>query len=325
MSKYIGRVIDLGIGRESSRGVGVAPTYWLPKISFTFDDKVVKAREEAGVGKLGDSDDSFVTTKYAQGDLEGEIRDKSFGLLLYSMLGSLSSSSVSDSAYTHSFTVSESAQHQSLTFVVQDPNSNEMYKLVMLDSLEIVVELDQVVRFNASFMGKQSVGTSSQTVAYGTENKFTKKHLALKVASNLAGLGAASTLSVKRLSLTIAKNVTMDDVLGTAEPEDFLNRQLSVEGELELNYEDETWKNYMKNGTHRAMEIVLENTDTLIGVSSRPKLTIRMPKVDFFDWEPNYDNNEIVRQTISFKAMEDIANANNIISTCELINAVASY
>lgn len=326
MSKYIGRVVDVGIGRETSRGGGVAPAYWLPKVSFDFDDKVTKARETASVGKLADSDAAFVTTKYGQGDLEGEIRDKSFGLLLYSMLGTLSTSAPTDSAYTHSFSIAESAQHQSLALVVQDPNTNEMYKLVMLDSLEITAELDKVVGFKASFMGKQSTGMSAAaTVAYGTENKFTKKHIAVKFAANIAGLAAATAVSLKSLSLKIEKNVTMDDVLGTVEPEDFLNRQLSVEAEIELNYEDETFKNYMKNGTMRAMEIKLDNTDALIGVTSRPSLTIQMPNVDVYDWSADYNNDEIVRQTVSIKANEDVVNSLAIISTCQLVNGVASY
>lgn len=326
MTKYIGRVIDLGIGRETTRGVGVAPTYWLPRTTFSFDDKVIKARSESGMGVLDDSEEAFVTTKYGQGDIEGEIRDKSFGLFLYQMLGSLSTSAPTDSAYTHSFSLLESAQHPSLSFTVQDPNTNEMYKLAMLDSLEINAELDQVVMYKASFMGKQATGmVAAQSVTYTSDHKFTKKHAGIKVAENIAGLAAATNLSIKRMRLTISKNVTMDDALGTVEPEDFLNRQFSVEGEIELNYEDETWKNYFKNGTYRALQIQLDNTDALIGVTSRPSLTIQMPKVDFFDWTPDYALDEIVKQTVSFKGNRDVANNLAMISTCQLVNGVVSY
>jgi hypothetical protein len=325
MSKFIGRVVDMGIGRETSRGVGVEPAFWIPKMSFNFDDKVVKVRSEAGVGTLADSEEALVTTKYGQGDLEGEIRDKSFGLLLYAMLGTLSTSAPADSAYTHSFSLLESAQHPSLSMFVQDPISNEQYELCMLNQLEISAELDAVAKYTAQFIGKQGIAVSARTVTYLAENKFTKKHISVKFATDLASLTAASPISIKRLSFVVNKNVAMDDVLGTAEPEDILNKQISVEGEIELNYEDETIKNYMKDNSNKAMEIKLTNTDAVIGSATRPSLTIRMPKVDFFDWQPDYANNEIVRQTISFKANQDVSGGNAIISTCALVNAQTAY
>lgn len=325
MAKYIGRLIELGVGRETTRGTGVAPTYLVPQTSFSFDDKVTKAREESGIGRIEDSDAAFVTTKYGEGELESEIRSSSFGLFLYAMLGSLSTSGPSDSAYTHSFSVQNGNQHQSLTFLVEDPNTTEMYKLVMLNELEIMAELDEIVKFTASFMGKQGTGSTQSAPAITSESKFTKKHLAVKIAANLAGIAAASTISVKSLRLTITKNVVLDDVLGTAEPEDILNQQLQVEGEITLNYTDETYKNYMKNGTMRAMEIKWVNTDDTIGVSTNPSLTIQLPNVDFFDWEPNYALDEIVGQTITFKGNYDISGGNAVISTCQLVNTVASY
>lgn len=325
MSKYVGRLIDLGIARETTRGVGVAPAFWIPQTAFSFDDKVVKARVDSGVGELADSEQAHVTTKYGEGSIEGEIRDRSFGLFLYALLGTLATTGPTDSLYTHSFSLAESNQHQSLSFTVIDPNTTEMYKMVMLNSLEINVELDQVVKFTAEFLGKSAVGAATPTVSYLAENKFTKAHLVLKVAADLAGIAAASALSVKRLRLTIQKNVVMDDVLGTVEPEDFLNKQVAIEGEIELNYTDETWKNYMKQNTNRAMQIDLVNNDVTIGSSSRPELDIRLPKVDFFDWEPDYSNDDIVSQVISFKASHDISGGNKMISTCQLKNTNASY
>lgn len=325
MAKYIGRLVDVGIGRESSRGVGVAPTYAIPHVTFSFDDKVTSARSVAGMSNIQDSEESFVTTKYGQGDLEGEVRASSFGLLLYAMLGTLSTSGPTDSAYTHSFSLENTNQHDSLSILVSDSNTTEIYKLAMLDSLELTQELDEILKFTASFMSKQANTSAASMPSYLAETKFTKKHLSVKFASNLAGLSGASAVSVKSLTLTISKNVVLDDVLGTAEPEDILNRQIAIEGELTLNYEAETYKNYMKDDTKRAMEIKWTNTDVTIGASTRPSFTIQLPLVDFFDWEPDYSLDEIVTQTISFKANRDISGGNNMISTCQLVNTVASY
>lgn len=325
MSKFIGRLVNLGVGRETTRGAGATPTYEVPTTTFSFDDKVVTARSIGSLSNIADSEEAFVTLKYGQGDIEGEIRSDSFGLFLYAMLGTYSVAGPTDSAYTHSFTVSQANTHQSLAFVIDDANTTELYKLVMLDSLEITSELDQVVRFAATFMSKASRDTGLTVPAVTDEYKFTKKHVSVKIATDISSLAAASAISLKSVTLRISKNVSLDDALGTAEPEDILNRQLAVEGTLTLNYEAETYKNYMKDGSSKALEIYLQNTDEVIGAATRPSLKIQLPKVDFFDWEPAYGLDEIVTQKISFKASRDVANSQEIIHLCELVNDVATY
>jgi len=324
-TKYVGRLVKLGVGRESTRGAGAAAVFQVPRSVLSFDDKVIKARSIGSLGNLADSEEAFVTTKYGQGDLEGEIRSSSFGLFLYSMLGSCSSGSVVDSSYTHTFTISQTNQHQSLSFVVTDANTTELYKLVMLDSLELTAELDQVARFAATFMSKSSRDTGLTVPNPVDEYKFTKKHLSFKIANDISSLSGATGISLKALTLKISKNVTLDDALGTAEPEDILNRQLSVEGSLTLNYDAETYKNYMKDGSAKAIEIALTNTDEVIGASTRAALTIQMPNVDFFDWEPSYGLEEIASQKVSFKGSRSVANSQEIIHLCTLVNTVVSY
>jgi len=327
MAKFIGRLLDIGVARESTRGTSVAPVIRFPQTTLSLDDKVVKARSIGGLGTLADSEESFVTTKYGQGDLEGEIRSKGFGYLLYAMLGGYTAPAAPlDSAYIHPFTVSQSNTHQSLCFTVVDPNTSESYPLVMLDSLAITSELDEVVRYTASFMSKKGNSTGNTVPAAVHEYKFTKKHLRFKIAANIASLSSASAISLKSLTLTIAKNVALDDVLGTAEPEDIYNRQLSVEGTITLNYVADTYKNYMKDGNHKAVEIAFINRDVTIGAGNTyPSLKIQLPKVDFFDWEPDYSLDEIVSETFSFKASRDVAGGQDIIHLCELINGVNDY
>ncbi len=326
VTKYIGRLVELGIAKESTRGAGSAAVYHLPRIAFTFDDKIIQARSVGGLGKLADSEEAFVTTRYGQGDIEGEVRVKSFGLLLYAMLGTLDTTGPTDtSVYTHAFTIADTNTHQSLCFTVDDKNTSEIYQLVMLDSLELTAELDEILRYSSSFMSKKGDATGMVVPATESEAKFTKKHLSFKVATTIGGLAAASTHSLKSINLNISKNVALDDVLGSAEPEDILNRQLAVEGSFTLNYETETWKNYFRDGTNMAMEIQFTNTDETIGATTNPSLTIQMPKVDFFEWEPDYSLDEITSQTVSFKASRDVANSQNIIHLCRLINEVSVY
>lgn len=326
MSKIVGRLVDLGIGRETSRGVGVAPDFWVPKVRWDFDDSIVEARDIGSFGAIDDADDAFPTTNFGTGEMEAEIRSKSIGLLLYALLGTWDGATgpVETTVYTHTFTILQSNTHPSLSLLVVDANETRLHKLVMINTFTINVALDEVVKFVCDFLGKRSVG-SSGAASYTAEKKFTKKHLSFKVAADRGSLGAATAVSLKNLSITFNKNAIMDDRLGTAEPEDILNQALSVEGEIELPYEDVTWKNYVLNGDHKAMEIILENTDELIGTTLFPKITITLPKVGFYAYAPSRPLDEIVSQTISFKAYRDVANDEDLVYSIVLQNEQDTY
>jgi hypothetical protein len=325
MSKFVGRLVKVGIAREATRGTEVAPSILVPFDSFSFDDKVVQPRSTAGLGVLDDSDGSFVVTKYGEGELGGELRDQSIGYFLYSLLGTCASAGVVDSSYTHTFSVLHTVTHPTLSMRVSDANTTEMYAMNLLKELELTAALNEVVKVRAGFIGKHGRFWGNSTLNATNENRFTKKHIVLKVAATRATLAAATALSVKSVRVTFNQNAVIDDVLGTATPEDVLNGPLSIEGEITLNYTDETWKNYMRDASTKAMSLAFTNTDAVIGAATRPSLTFIFPKVDFFDWKPNYSLGEVVTQGISFKAIRDVANNEDNVYSATLVNAKQNY
>lgn len=321
MAKFIGRLVQLGLAKESVRGAGASPDIWLPYSSCSVAVRVDEARIGGALGSLADSEEKLVVEKYAEGEVSGEVRSQSIGYLLYALLGSVSTSG--SGPYTHSFSLDESNQHQSLALTIKEGDLvTEMYKLAVLNSLGISVELGGLVNFTAGFIAKAPV-TTSQTPSYTTEYKFSKKHVKIRVASDLSGLDSASDLDIKSLNINFAKNAERDSALGTVQPVDILNKTFSVEGTVNLNYEDNTWRDYMTDGSVKALRITIENTDVDLGGGVYPRLKFEFPKVDFSGWEIDRSLEEIVKQTINFKANYD--SSNGIVSTCELINNKASY
>jgi len=323
MSKITGRLISLGISKEAVRGTGVAPTMWLPHTDFSVVEKVDVQRDGSGFGNLADSQDILVTEKYSEGDISGVIRDQSFGYFLLAMLGSVVSS-VSGDGYSHAFTLAQNNTHPSLSLVKKDLISTSMYKMAMLNKLDIKVALDSLANFTAGIIAKGGDSYTSGAVSYTNENKFSKKHCKVKVADDISGLTAATALEIKTLELSIEKNVVRDSAFGTVQPVDILNKTIAISGSISLNYEDNTFRNYMLGGSKKALQIVVENTDFDIGGGLHPSLTIQLPSVDFV-WNPNYALEDIVSQTINFKANYDLANSQQIIHSCTLVNDKASY
>ena len=318
MTKFVGRRGTLGIAIESTRGTPVNPTFWVPWVTMSFKDTVEEAREEQGMGNLADSDSKYVVMKMGEGEIEAQLYDKALGVILTGVIGAAPTTSGSN-PYTHAFSLATNNQHKSLSLYWKDPDRSDMFRLAMIDSFQISAELSGIINYTLGFKSKTADEWTSQTADFTSlGNKFLHQHLEVRLAATIGALSAATPISLKSLELNINKNAIYDGVMGTVEPEDILNQQMSVEGNLNLNLEDDTYRDYMLDGTYRAMEIKLNR-------SSSSSLTFQFPRIDFSAWEPDNTLNEIAKQQINFKANYDAANALQLISTCSLINAQASY
>lgn len=320
MSKHVGRRGVLGLAKESVRGTLVGtPTFWIPRVTISFDDKTETARESEGMGKIADSDANYVVQKTGEGDVEFQADDRILGLFLTSLIGA---SPVKSGAnpYTFTYTLANTNQHQSLSILYQDPDLTKVFPLGVVNSLKFTVDMNAIVSCTASFMSRVGKDWTAQTADFtGLGSKFLHQHLVFKTAANVAGLAAASAISLKKLEFTINSNTMFDSVLGTVEPEDILNQQFSVEGSFELLKTDETYRRLMLDGTYKSVGISF-----LGDTPANSQLNFQLPRVDFSAWEQDRSLDQIVSQKINFKANYDAANALDIISTLTLVNTLNS-
>jgi hypothetical protein len=317
MTKFVGRRGELFLSKESSRGTGtVANPIFIPRSTISFDDKAMTAREQEGIGKIADSDALFVTNRYAEGEFESNLNDKTFGVILSSLLGT-SPVTTGGPTYVHTYTLNNSNQHQSLSLLYQDPDTVKLFPLAVVDSLQISVEMNGIVNCTVSVKSRYGRDWTRQTATLtDLGNKFLHQHLAFKTATNVAGLAAASAIPLKKLELTISANAMHDMTIGTAEPDDILNQQFSVEANIELLKQDESYRQLMLDGTYKAVDMTLQGSAT-------SKLQMQFPRVDFSEWEQDRELDTIVSQSIQLKGNYDAANALDIISTCILTNTYA--
>lgn len=322
--KFIGRLVDFGIAKEATRGTAEASVdFYLPKVSLSIDDGIDQVVDESSVGVIEDAANASVIATFAEAEIEGNILDKSFGLILLAALGSVSTTGPSQTTvYTHAFSILQSAQHPSLTLFLDDPNQDYKYALGVLRSLDIDVVLGQYARYKAAFRAKAGA-TATLSPSYTTENHFLPQHGSLKTASTLAGLDAATALNVRSVKFSINKNAEDDRKIGSVAQADILTKQVSVEGSLELTFDDNTFKTEMLADTAKAMRLELTNTAVTIGSSLNPQLTLDLAKVKFSKFERKYENDGIVTATVDFKAFYSLGDASMI--TGELINEQSSY
>lgn len=327
MTKFIGRRFNVGIAKETTRGVARAAQYWLPKTALSIDDKINFVTNDNSVGVIEDSQTQDITSKYSEGTIEGRITDSGLGLLLLAALGGENSVvTVEGATRDHSFYVNQSAQHQSLTVAVVEPNSNSgsgfAYALGMIDELEINMEIGQYATYKASFRANGGA-SATNTTSYTAENAFRPQDGIFKMASAVSGLAAASAISIKKANIVIKKNIEDDIIIGTVTPTDRLNRQFSVEGSVELIYDDRTYIDTdMLADLVQAIRLQFINTSVTIGSSSNPTLTIDLYRAKIGEVARKIENDEIVAQTFKFKAFYDLTSAKLIAAT--LRNTVAA-
>ena len=322
---WIGRRQAIGIGVEATRGVGVAPSYWLNVNEFSFKDIPDRALSEASFGGIWGGDQAPKTLEHAEGSMNVELGDQSLGALLYAVFGTLSTSADTPvaGAYTHTYTLANTNQHKSLSIHTIDPIGQLLFEMSMVDNFEMNIELNSIISANVDFMAKGSATSGSQTDTYGAEKKFIGRYLTFKTASDTSGLGAATGINLKSLKLRFEKNAEVNATLSTVQPEDIVNRRFNITGEIVLNYEDRTWLDYLKNATDRAVRIDLTHEDFITGTTPY-QFTLDLSKVAFDTWDADFSLDEIVTQTLTFSALYDTSNA-NVVNSCTLINAIASY
>ena len=328
MSKFIGRKLNIGIGKETVRGTAATIAFWLPKMDVSIDEKVEQVVNEASIGTIADSEKVETTSLASEGSITGRIEQTTHGLILKALFGGETSTAVAGDAtvYDHLFTVDETAQHPSLTIGVSSPNetgaASRAYTLGMIDSYDFSAEIGKYPTYKLGFRANTSA-VATLTPTYTTETAFLPQDGIVKFASTLAGLTAASAIVLKKASISIKTNTEDDIVLGSVTPADRLNKQYAVEGTLELLYTDRTYidTDYVA-GLVQALRISLVNADVTIGTTSRPTITFDFAKVYLTEVARKIGNDDIVSQTLKFKAVYSIADTQ--LATCTLRNLQAA-
>ena len=89
--KFTGRTADIGIANEATRGTAEASAdFWLPKLSMSYDDGIEQILDESSIGVIEDSNNAVIVGKFGEGEIEGNIYDRSFGTLLLATFGATS-------------------------------------------------------------------------------------------------------------------------------------------------------------------------------------------------------------------------------------------
>lgn len=225
----------------------------------------------------------------------------------------------------HVFPRLNSNNHPAYTFFASDPIGDEKAAYCMLDTLDLEGKVGDYFKFMANFKGKKLASTSGLTPSYGSENPFLPKFATLLRANDADSLYAASPVEVERFKVTVQKNVVPYQIFGDTDVASLHNQQFAVVGELDLKYNSVTWRDYMTNSTKSALRLTIANTDFPITGSFYPTLEIEIPQAYLTEWSRSEENNNLVRQTVGFRAVFNVGSSRTIIARLRNAFVSASY
>ncbi len=150
--------------------------------------------------------------------------------------------------------------------------------------------------------GTHTATLASRYAAYVAENVFLPTHASVKFATNQAGLDAASAINVRSCVVKVNKNIEDDRALGNVNQVDIVNKTFSVDGEIELVYNDQTYVTQMLDNTTKALRLKLTNSDVTIGTASNPDIQIDLNKVLLEEVTRDLSKDGVVTQVLAFKA-----------------------
>lgn len=321
MAKFIGRLINVGFGIESTTGTAVAVQNFQPKTNITFDEKLETIQDESSVNSIVDSQGTEIVKRWAEGDVEGYVSANSIWYLMLATLWAVATTDEGGGVYEHIFSLLNSNSHPSLTIGTNDPVSGDYaFAGAMVESLRIGAEEGGFATFTATLKAKPGA-SGSHTVTYTADDNFLARHSIFKIADNQSWLSTASAICLKSFEINISKNLEDDFCLGSQTPTGFINKQFTVDGSFTAHYTNETYKDIVLDGDQKAIRFQLVDTTKDIGGTNNPTLTIDLYQAGFTEWSKTQGNDEVVAQTITFKG--SVLAGDSIVAT--LLNNTAQY
>ncbi len=324
MSEFIGREINFAVATEDSRGVAESlAARTVRKVSCNIIPRAERVIDNTTFGRLEDAERVRTVRKWNEGDVEGIVHVDVLGYYLTNLYGDVESEHVTGIVYKHTFELEQNIVHPTLTFFVKDAEvRQEKIAGGVVSTLSLTASTDQYVRYTANFLGKEGEADTSELPELSTEYDFVSRDIEIKIAESAEGLGDATALKVKNLSIDWNSNAEADWVFGDYSPDNIYNKQMSIEGLMTLNYAGTELQELYDTDAFRYMSIDIIGEESLAD-ENKPYIKINFNKVQITDWGRTSSGDEISTQEVSFKAFYNTTDEKA--SSVEIQNTTEEY
>lgn len=323
MAIYTGKCDFLALQKESTyAGTPTGTKFFIPV------DAPVRPKAEQNtkmidpvICRVEEGTDSVATSQKGSFDAEGMVRPRTFGILLKSIFGTVSTTGAGP--YTHAFSVLNS----------NDPNGNSlrgefgkganemlnyaMMKGILVDSLSINIVSEDTVNWKASFLGQYPESNTNSNLSL-VDEAVMKSILAKITIPEIS----ANPLDLTSFDLEIQSGVEQYYTLGKLQPEGYQSKR-AVSGSFSFIAENADAVAKVNDHSKLTMRVVIEDTAVDLGGGVHPKLTINLAQVRVNEPDISGGKSEKVEVTLAFVGEYSLSAGKMI--DAELINDEASY
>lgn len=283
MSKTGGTQVHVGIGMESAAapGVAVAEAYFIPWADFSLQGVSEKEMFTSARGIRNSASNSMIRRKYSQGSVGFVPNVEVAPFFLALALGSVASSGISDSAYTHTFTVQNAnASMRTATVTVEDGGvQTAQYLNCVCNTLNLEVS-DGYARMTAELIG-QFPTTDTVSESYSRETEFAYHQMTVKFGTSISNAAGNSATPLKSFALNINNNVLLDEAFlsGSNGITDggLVAGRFQATGSYSLHFENTTELAKYQDNTKNAAIVTFEGA--LIGATSKETIQFKLGRL----------------------------------------------
>ncbi len=311
----IGRRDGIGFGIGASVEATAAPQEWYPWLSQSLQPKLDRVENESALGVVEKINDSAITGSSVEGTIEGKITGIGIGYPLLGIFGKVTDGVAVSGIYPHTFDVNQSSVPPAITVTRATPTQVLRHGYATFDTFELSAETNQFVQFSSAIKARDGVESADVFVSPTTQVEFTSKHIVLKYAENVAGIGVAPMVNAKSLKLNLSRPSEMWLGLGSSANPIFDRTTFEASGEFVVRHDDPQVEEDFRSNAIKAMSVKLTNGTT--------SLEFVATKVRFTELESSGDRDEIVTQSINFSCEFDVTVGRTIQAV--LKNGKATY
>lgn len=272
MAKTGGTQVVVGLGIESyaAPNVAVAETVFIPWADFSMQGVSEKAHFTSARGIRNMSSNSMIKRRYSQGTIGFIPNVKNMPYALSLAMGGVSSSGISDSAYTHTFTINNTnATPRTATLSIKEGSIQTVqYLNCVCDSLSFEVS-DEYAKVSIDMIGG-FVGTDTISESFANETEFAYHQMTAKFGTSLSAAAGNSATPLKSFKFNLKNNVQIDEAFlsgaNTITAGGLVNGRLQITGSYSLHFSDTTELAKYQANTKNALIVTF--TGSLIGSTS---------------------------------------------------------